>query len=352
MLTDLIKDHAFMITSPKQLTIFVTLPGILMLTGCFFLQPLAAEEEENSGALNIESKTDELSADIHIAKEEGKKPPRSEADDRARDKIGAGEVVTLTLTGKPDLIGDITKLKWSRIEGKNLADFIKSPDGSIEVKFQASPYITQGGKLTIQATTSTGLKKTIEFNVVLPDKDVGKQQKVTALHAKDPKTGKRGFDENRFDAWPTEPGCGAKLEITLHPTDVSFKKLEILETHLQNIPDPLPEIADEHRPLEIGTDVNVRNGFIDNIGSLKSWNKCKDLTKEWSWISKFSTSQYSKPIVDITTPEQHFKFEWSAPNEEGVIITVTKFGREVRRMAIKAIHYKPSRKPETLTQFL
>lgn len=342
----------FMINNPKKRTSFVAYPVILMLVGNSFLQPLAAEEEENSGALNIESQTDELSADMHIAKEEGEKPPRSEEEDRARDKIGAGEIIHLTLTGKPILIGNIDQLEWEIAEGRELGNFEGPVKGFVSIDFHTSPYITQGGKLTIQAKTSAGLKKTIQFDVVLPHRDEGKQQKVTSLHAKDPKTGKRGFDEHRFDAWPTEPGCGAKLEITLQPTDVSFKKLEILETHLQNVPDPLPEMADEHRPLPIGSDVNVRNVFIDNIGSPKSWGKCKNLPKEWSWISKFSTSQYSKPIFDITTPEQHFKFEWSAPNEEGVIITVTKFGRSVRRMAIKPLYYKPSRKPETLTQFL
>lgn len=75
------------------------------------LLPLSEAGEEDTGALQIESATDELSADIHIAREEGKEPPRSEADDRKRKKLGIGEFVTLSLTGKPSLIGDIEKLE-------------------------------------------------------------------------------------------------------------------------------------------------------------------------------------------------------------------------------------------------
>ena len=41
-----------------------------------------------------------------------------------------------------------------------------------------------------------------------------------------------------------------------------------------------------------------------------------------------------------------------APNEEGVTIKITKFGRGVQRTAIKTHYYTPKRKPETLTKFL
>ena len=48
------------------------------------------------------------------------------------------------------------------------------------------------------------------------------------------------------------------------------EKLEwevISKTHLKNIPKPLPEMADEHKPLVIAADVNGRLVLIDNTGS-------------------------------------------------------------------------------------
>lgn len=316
-----------------------------------FLPPASAEEE-NEGALQIESTTEELSADIHIAREEGKKPPRSEAEDRKRKNLGIGEFVVLSLTGKSFLVGDTEKLEWEVINGKKLVTFIGKHKGVKKVKFQVSPYAKEVEDISIQVKTSTRRKKTIEFQVFLPKQDINHKQQVTAQHARNPKTGKRGYDEWNFEAFPTATGCYAKLEITLHPTNVSFRHIEILETHLQNIPDPLPELADEHHPLVISSDVNHRNVFIDNIGSPKPMNRCKNLPEEWWWRTKFSTSQFSEPILDITTQQQHFKFEWYGPDQEGVTILVEKFERGVQRTAIKQQYYQPSRKPETITKFL
>lgn len=323
--------------------------AMYLVTGIMSV-PSVEAEEENTGALQIESVTDELSADIHIAKEEGKKPPRSEADDRKRTTLGIGESLDLLLTGKDFLIGNTQKIKWTILEGEELGELDEEMGNPVKLKL--SPYSIKGGKLVIQAATELGKKKKKEFTVVVPEADVDGQQKVTAQHAKNPKTGKRGYDEWNFEAFPTETGCYAKLEITLYPTSVSFHKVEMLETHLKNIPDPLPEIASEHEPLPIGSDVNKRNVFIDNIGSPKTMGQCKNLPQEWIWVSKFSTSRLSKPLLDITTPRQHFLFTWSAPNKEGVTIRITKFGRGVQRTAIKTQYYTPKRKPETLTQFL
>lgn len=337
-----IKTETFMF-HPIMKLFMPLIPGSVLLLSAY-------AEEENTGALQIESTTDELSADIHIAREEGKEPPRSEADDKKRTKLGIGESADLFLTGKESLIGNIQKIKWAILEGKDLGEL--SEEAGQPVKLQLSPYSTQGGTLVVQATTehNTTVKK--EFTVVVPKVDTEGRQQVTAQHFKHPETGKRGYDAWNSEAVPTQTGCSAKLEITLYPTDVNFHRVEILETHLEDIPDPLPEIADKHNPLPIGCDVNKCNVFIDNIGSPKPMSRCKNLPQEWTWVSKFSTSRLSAPLLDITTQRQHFQFTWSAPNEEGVTIKITKFGRGVQRTAIKPPYYTPKRKPETLTLFL
>ena len=313
---------------------FLSLKWTVYLIGLAALPPIQAEDED-TGALQIESTADELSADIHIAREEGKEPPRDEADDRKRTRLGIGESVDLLLTGKDSLIGNAQKIKWTILKGENLGELDEEMGNPVKLKL--SPYSVQGGKLVVQATTEHNMVKEIEFTVVVPEADIEGHQKVTAQHAKNPSTGKRGYDEWNFEAFPT---------------DVSFHKVEMLETHLKNIPDPLPEMGSEHKPMPIWSNVNNRNVFIDNIGSPKSMNQCKDLPQEWTWVSKFSTSRMSEPLLDITTQHQRFLFTWSAPNEEGVTVKITKFGRGVQRTAIKMQYYTSKRKPETLTKFL
>lgn len=111
-----------------------------LLSGGILLS-FANAQEEDTGTLQIESATDELSADIHIAKEEGKEPPRSEAEDKKRKNLGIGEFVTLSLTGKPSLLGDIEKLEWEVVSKKDIVHFIGKRKGVKKVKFQISPYI-------------------------------------------------------------------------------------------------------------------------------------------------------------------------------------------------------------------
>lgn len=59
------------------------------------LLSVANSGEENTGTLQMESVPDELSADIHLAKEEGKEPPKSGAEDKKHKNLGIGELVTL-----------------------------------------------------------------------------------------------------------------------------------------------------------------------------------------------------------------------------------------------------------------
>lgn len=50
--------------------------------------------------------------------------------------------------------------------------------------------------------------------------------------------------------------------------DVEKLEWEVIsKTHLKNIPEPLPGMADEHKPLVAAADVNGRFVLIDNTGS-------------------------------------------------------------------------------------
>ena len=77
-------------------------------------------------ALEIKSETTLCSADFYIAKEQGKDV--DEKTDKERKKLGMGEDVLLTLTGKPK--GDVSQLQWKIPKEKLLPLFPKKPRGS------------------------------------------------------------------------------------------------------------------------------------------------------------------------------------------------------------------------------
>ena len=58
---------------------FLLIKWTVYLIGLAVLPPSQAEEED-TGVFQIDSATDELSADIHLAREEGKEVPKSEAE--------------------------------------------------------------------------------------------------------------------------------------------------------------------------------------------------------------------------------------------------------------------------------
>ena len=59
--------------------LFHPMKWTVYLIGLAVLPPIQAEEED-TGVFQIDSATDELSADIHLAREEGKEVPKSEAE--------------------------------------------------------------------------------------------------------------------------------------------------------------------------------------------------------------------------------------------------------------------------------
>ena len=114
----------------------------ILLIGCaVFLCGLsyADVEEEDSGALRIETETEEYSADIYLGNTDDRKA------DRERKTIGVGERITLTLTGKP--LGNVDELEWNLVE-----------DGD---KYVEMPEETKG-KISIVVTAKNG------FNVMVP----------------------------------------------------------------------------------------------------------------------------------------------------------------------------------------
>lgn len=95
---------------------------LICMTFWFGAFSQAAEDvPDEVQALEIKSKTTLCSADFYIAREQGKDV--DEKTDKERKKLGMGEKVVLTLTGKPK--GDISQLQWKITKGESLASLPK-----------------------------------------------------------------------------------------------------------------------------------------------------------------------------------------------------------------------------------
>ncbi|WP_455563061.1 hypothetical protein [Akkermansia massiliensis] len=108
-------------------------------------------------ALEIKSETTLCSADFYIAQEQGKDV--DEKTDKERKKLGMGEDVLLTLTGKPK--GDVSQLQWKITKGEALASLPEKTEGLEEVTLTVSKWIQEKGEVEVTVTTSEGLKKTL-----------------------------------------------------------------------------------------------------------------------------------------------------------------------------------------------
>lgn len=139
--------------------IFLWFGGVTLL-GCFCSQAEEPLPDGDTGALSIESKTALYSADCYIKGEENE-------DDKKRSSIGIGESFTLTLTGKP--MGDIEKLTWEFVSGKELVKENEENDfkGKTEITLTARKDLTHDqlkneSSIELKVTTSEGLIVTMQ----------------------------------------------------------------------------------------------------------------------------------------------------------------------------------------------
>lgn len=135
------------------------------LLGCFCSQAEEPLPDGDTGALSIESKTALYSADCYITGEENE-------DDKKRSSIGIGESFTLTLTGKP--MGDIKKLTWAFVSGKELVEEIGEDKlkGTAKITLSVRKDLTPDqlknqSSITLKVTTSEGRTVTMQDSMVV-----------------------------------------------------------------------------------------------------------------------------------------------------------------------------------------
>ncbi|MCD8062158.1 MAG: hypothetical protein LUE13_07465 [Akkermansiaceae bacterium] len=293
--------------------------------------------EDNSDdvqALEIKSETVLCSADFYIGKEQGKEV--DEKTDKQRKKLGMGEKVVLTLTGKPK--GDISQLQWKVTKGETLASFSDKTEGKEKVTLTASKRIQEKGEVEVTVTTSEGVKKTIAFEILVP----------TKLTAAVPVKSDLPSDPNVIIV-------AADVKLTVEPTEVSFKNIKLIERDggLTYVTPASPPDPQKHE-IELGMphtghgcddarSIEQNNSFIDRVAYAAYYNTIwgAKLPQEWFWTCDWKVhdgnggkESTDDDILQVETVEQRFKveymkFEGMDGEVKEVQIAVRKFGRAI-----------------------
>lgn len=255
----------------------------IFLSCCCFSWGNDPQNNDDTGALRIESETSLYSADINIKGEKASEKEKEE--DKKRRSVGIGEAFSLTLTGKPK--GDINELTWTFLSGRELVEEIKDTalKGTIlitmTVKKDLSPEQLQSNAgIKLSVTTSEGRTVSMEdpMQVFFPN----------GLSAKHRESGmptaRTGEDMEGFVT------ASAQLIVTLQPTNVNFEAIDIIERDAGSDPDnPRQSLDDGHagHGSDNSVPVNENNQVSDNIASTaNSWqvNLGKHLMPQvWIW---------------------------------------------------------------------
>lgn len=285
--------------------------------------PLVADDPEPSEKImEIVSETKNNSAQISRNKNATAKEKEA---DLARKKIGIGEEVIITLASKKTaLLEPKDQIQWKVIKGEELlvAGLTSNKDRPESASFWVSPFaskeqIEKSGGIVIEVSTQqeTALPEPIRFEVIFPEQ-------LTAEHDKTfggdgvamPETPQDGNDN---------PGVSAMLRVSVHPLDVCYKGIRIIEKD-EGYEGPAGSLAKPHEADSIWN-INAENRFgtYDNIGasiSRRTLNETQGADEkgnpiykhqypnEWTWDCLFRTCNYSdkKGISDITHVYQRF----------------------------------------------
>lgn len=285
-------------------------------------------------ALEIKSETTLCSADFYIAKEQGKDV--DEKTDKERKKLGMGEDVLLTLTGKPK--GDVSQLQWKITKGEALASLPKKTEGKAKVVLTVNKRIQKKGEVEVSVTTSEGLEKTIAFEILVPTKLTAAVPVKSSL--------------------PSDPNIvvvAADVKLTVEPTEVSFKNIKLIErdeglTYV--MPDPPPDPRKGEIKLGVphtghgcndARIIELNNSFIDQVIYAAYYNAVwgARLPQEWLWTCGWKVhdgnggeKSTGDDILQVETVEQRFKAEYMKfdgmdGKVEEVQIAIRKFGRAI-----------------------
>lgn len=227
------------------------LVGLLLV---FMCSPTRGEDgEEGQDGLEISSTTKLQSAKFNLGFSED-----SPEDDLKRQTIGVGEIITITLTAKPALIGDEKELEWIVEDAKGLLILSGKKKGVMFITAQANPEATEGGEVNITVKTGTGLtSRPYNIKVVTPKGAVAWKEQ--SGNNTPPQIQNQMPGVPFLSAWMI-------VKVTIHPLEVNFSNMTVLEVD-EGYVNPLhnSENRPPHIPKSEPTKVLQTNQFNDEI---------------------------------------------------------------------------------------
>lgn len=289
--------------------------------------PLSAgDDEESSEIMELVSETDNCSAKLARNKNATEKEKK---EDKKRKRIGIGETVTVTLTSKkPALLEPKEQIRWKVTQGKGLLEGeLRIKDNKPETaKFRVNPsaskeQILQAKEIVIETETEQGiaLPKPIKFEVVFPEQLTAEHETLGGLTHGTP------CPEYPQDG-SANPGTSAMLRISVHPLDVCYEGIWIIEKD-KGLEGGAGSLAGPHN-ADSKWSVNKENRFNnpDNIGiaiDRELLNKIQGVDasghpvyvhqypNKFTWNCLFRTFKFPdmKGISDVTTVYQRFHID-------------------------------------------
>lgn len=313
-----------------------------------------AEEDECWGAalLSIKTKTKEPSAEFFL------KIHQDEEKAYERKKIGIGETFTLSLSGKMVEGGNSAnakEVKWFLISGK---EYLESwPDKTTN---RATMELTAKQRFLKKDLDQSGRKKNgkVVIQVELEDKRSEKLElEVSFPSSIEGKHYQGGTPSAIFPNFFV--GTSVILELRVHPMDVCFKDLPVIERDLGSVPegkslDPShtpTQGCDQKLNLDGGNRVADRTRCAVSGFDLISQNgqpPVHQLPQEWDWVCQWRVhygvgglngKDMDGPVID--TVNQHFSFKQSASPQGDVYFeaTLQKFGCTATRNTLDGKNY-------------
>ena len=294
---------------------------------------LEETEQEASASLKIKSQTQLCSADYYIKKGLDKE------EDRKRTDIGIGEKITFLLVGKPK--GDIKELTWN-IKGNGFeetkADLLK---GSQKISLIAKKSLTKDTNVQIVAQTSEGKEAKISINIKVPTKIEAKKFS-GEIETED---GNDKVDTKKIKFPKGKYGLIGFIELTLLPTNVSFKKINAverdggLEWPERDNNSKKPVLASAHTGHGVNKIVRIRdkNNLYDMVAetgdtvvNLNAIRKSGVNPQNFWWICKkyINLKEENKDTISLGKTNQIFNIE---AIKMSITITIVKFGLEFKR---------------------
>lgn len=303
------------------------------------------DEPEPNNSLKIVSKTFLNSAQYN-------RSGGNDDEDKAREKLGAGEKVELTLTGKRIREVEKRSVRWSLERGNHFATLIVNARDKTKAVLTVKGNINFNGEINndqpkFSDFVTVKVQTNIDERIIRKTFEIFVPSGITAKHSgqRDPKHPPDG-DKNH-------PGCSTLLILNFSPYSVNFSNISMIERDLndddyrpEHIPGILPrqitELNDVHHDHVGFSYYNRRAQRWTELGELQNKNLV-----DATWKCGFYTSYNGRDchLIGGGYYVQRIIGSYERERRNGVReirITVSKFGCTVSRSTAGSARHQNS----------